>query len=220
MNKILTDAHRLMLVTHPTPTLSETEEVRMALAGGCRWIQLRMKNGVTLETAKEVVQLCRDCSREALLFIDDEVEMALLAGADGVHLGKQDMPLQQAWQLVEKHGRRAPFYIGATANSFEDIEAACHAGASYIGLGPFRFTETKSRLSPLLGIEGINRVIKQSRKAGIQLPIYAIGGIELSDVAPLLQAGATGVAVSGAIVGAADPETATRQFMQQINHIK
>ena len=103
--------------------------------------------------------------------------------------------------------------IGATANSFADIQAAASAGADYIGLGPFRFTTTKENLSTILGVEGYSTIMQQCRKAGITIPVVAIGGITPDDIAALRETGVNGVAVSGAILNAEDPAAETARFI-------
>ena len=102
-------------------------------------------------------------------------------------------------------------------NTFEDIRLAVERGASYIGLGPYRFTGTKKNLSPILGLDGYRKIIAQCKEAGIDIPICAIGGITLEDVGPLMETGITGIAVSGAIINASDPVEETRRFIEEIN---
>lgn len=103
--------------------------------------------------------------------------------------------------------------IGATANSFDDIRMAVAAGADYIGLGPFRFTTTKAKLSPVLGLEGYADIMQKCRLEGINIPIIAIGGILADDMAQIMATGVSGVAISGAILNAADPIAETRKFL-------
>ena len=97
-------------------------------------------------------------------------------------------------------------------NTFEDIVEADRQGASYIGLGPYRFTETKKNLSPILGLEGYKRIMEQCREAGLKIPIFAIGGIRYEDIAPLMSTGITGIAVSSAITQAPDPVKEMERF--------
>lgn len=209
---------RLMFITHRTASHTEYDEARLALEGGCSWVQLRMKTHLNEAAAASLVRLCRERYPKAAVCIDDQVEIALRSGADAVHLGKNDLPLREAWERV---GRQAvpgrPFFIGATANTFEDIRQAVAAGASYIGLGPYRFTETKKKLSPLLGLEGYRKIVGQCEEANFQIPIFAIGGILLEDVAPLMETGIRGIAVSGAIIQAPDPAEETRKFLHELN---
>lgn len=207
--------NRLMLITHRTDTRTEYQEAEAAIQGGCTWIQLRMKGTLNLEDARQLADLCRE--KHVRLCIDDNVEIALAAGATAVHLGKNDMPVDEAWKLVRKQGNPEGFLIGATANTFEDIRQAALKGASYIGLGPFRFTQTKEKLSPVLGLEGYRDILRQCRLAGINLPVYAIGGIELEDVPELMKTGITGIAVSGAINRADDPTAMTAAFLKCIS---
>lgn len=206
--------NRLMLITHQTDKWDEASEARLFLEGGGSWVQLRKKEGLTESAALALVEICQ--SKGACLTVDDNLEIALRVGASGVHLGQKDMPVDEAWRRVRSAREETGFLVGATANTFEDIRRAAALGASYIGLGPFRFTETKQRLSPTLGLEGYRRILAQCREAGITLPVYAIGGIELADVPALMHTGITGIAISGAIVRATDPAEATRAFLEAI----
>jgi thiamine-phosphate pyrophosphorylase len=207
---------RFMFITHRTVDYTEVDEIRMLLEGGCSWIQLRMKNTLNLAVAREAVALCQAYNAETICCLNDDVEMALACGASGVHIGKNDMPLSQAWELVEKQGRKESFIIGVTANTFEDIQQAVAGNASYIGLGPYRQTTTKEKLSPLLGLEGYKKIMQQYKDARLDIPIFAIGGIEFDDIPSLMQTGISGVAVSGAIIRANDPTTETRKFLNII----
>lgn len=209
---------RLMFITHPTPRYNELEEIRQVLDGGCAWVQLRMKGTLDLATAREAAALCASYDPARVLCIDDDLAIALASGAQAVHLGKNDKPVAEAWKEIGEKRRQEGFLVGATANTFEDMQRAAAAGASYIGLGPYRFTETKKNLSPVLGAEGYRRLIGEAREAGIQLSVFAIGGIRLEDVALLMDTGVDGLAVSGAIAGAPDPAEATRRFLEEINN--
>lgn len=213
MNTTYEGSSRLMFITNRTDQYTEQQETQWVLEGGCRWIQLRMKDNPSLETARELVKLC--ASYQARLCIDDDVQMALESGATAVHLGKNDMPVDQACELVHQSGK-TDFLIGATANTFEDICHAARLGASYIGLGPFRFTQTKKKLSPILGLDGYKRILEQCREAGITLPVYAIGGIEIEDIPALMKTGITGIAISGTIIRAKDPVQETRNLIETI----
>ena len=114
----------------------------MALEGGCRWIQLRMKDAGESEIERTALRLIPECRRRGAIFIiDDHVELAIKTGADGVHLGKNDMSVADARRLAGPD-----FIIGGTANTFEDIQRIAREGADYIGCGPFRFTTTKKNL--------------------------------------------------------------------------
>ena len=137
----------LQFITHRTERYSYFESARMALEGGCKWIQLRMKDAPLDEVEAVALQLKPLCKEhEAILILDDHVELAKKLEVDGVHLGKKDMPIDQARQILGE-----AFIIGGTANTFEDVLLHYRAGADYLGIGPFRFTTTKQNLSPVLG---------------------------------------------------------------------
>ena len=109
--------------------------------------------------------------------LDDEEDQALEPGADGVHLGLQDMPVSEARKRAHPG-----FIIGATANTFDAVKQHYADGADYIGCGPLRFTSTKKNLSPLLGLSGYETIIEQIRAQGIDLPLFAIGGVTAADI--------------------------------------
>ena len=199
----------LQFITHYTGRYTYFDSARMALEGGCRWIQLRMKEATEEEVEKEAIRvqdLCRQYG--ATFIIDDHVALAKKLHADGVHLGKKDMPIAEARQLLGKD-----FIIGGTANTFEDVQMHYAAGADYIGCGPFRFTTTKKNLSPVLGLEGYRNIVSRMKEAGINLPIVAIGGIAFEDIPAIMQTGVSGIALSGSILRADDPIAETRRII-------
>ena len=203
----------LQFITHRSERYDEIEGAKAALQGGCRWIQLRLKDADTAtvaDSARQLAEICRQYG--AKLILDDYVELVEATGADGVHLGKMDMPVSKARKIL---GNR--FIIGATANSFEDIADAVESGADYIGLGPYRYTTTKKRLSPILGLEGYRDIMERCRETGITLPVVAIGGITEEDIAHLMRTGITGVAVSGAILSAENPAEYTHNLLSLIS---
>lgn len=175
--------------------------IRLALAGGCRWIQLRMKDCADDEiipVAKQVKELCLEYG--AKFVIDDNVEIAKLLDLDGVHLGKNDMPVAEARILLGENK-----IIGGTANTFEDVERIYRDGADYIGCGPFRFTTTKKRLAPILGLKGYRSITSRMKSAGIDIPMVAIGGIKAGDIKDIMQTGVDGIALSGSVLNAENP---------------
>ena len=159
-----------------------------------------------LRAAKKIRRLCDEY--HATFILDDHVEWVGLIGADGVHLGKNDMPVDEARKML---GRNK--IIGGTANTFEDVERLSRQEADYIGCGPFRFTTTKKNLSPVLGLEGYRDITAQMKAHDIQLPIVAIGGILHQDIPAIMQTGVTGIAVSGAILNAENPVEEMRLFI-------
>ncbi len=206
----------LMFITHPSDRYSIAEEVQMVLEGGCKWIQLRLKDASDEEfrqTALEIIPMCRE--NEAFLVFDDRVELAMEMGVHGVHLGKNDMDPLQARETMG-----AEAIIGVTANTAADITRMRGWDVDYVGLGPFRFTTTKQKLSPVLGTEGYTEIVTAVRDADIMLPIVAIGGITIADIPSLMATGVNGVAMSGAIINAPDPVAYTREVLASLEQNK
>ena len=200
---------KLQFITHQTERYSYLDSARMALEGGCKWIQLRMKEAPLDEVERVALELKPLCKQhDALLVLDDHVELTKKLEVDGVHLGKNDMPIAEARQVLGEG-----FIIGGTANTFDDVKAHYLAGADYIGCGPFRFTTTKKNLSPVLGLEGYRSIIARMEEEGIDLPVVAIGGIAYDDIPQLLQTGINGIAMSGSILRADDPVEETRRLL-------
>ena len=191
----------IQYISNSNAKYSHLQGIRLALAGGCRWIQLRMKDCADDEiipVAKQVKELCREYG--AKFVIDDNVEIAKLLDLDGVHLGKNDMPVAEARILLGENK-----IIGGTANTFEDVERIYRDGADYIGCGPFRFTTTKKRLPPILGLEGYRSITSRMKSAGIDIPMVAIGGIKAGDIKDIMQTGVDGIALSGSVLNAENP---------------
>ena len=199
---MITEHYRLQFITHYTETYSYIDSVRIALKGGCRWIQLRMKEAeesLLEKTAITVQQMCKDYG--ATFIIDDHVLLTKKIKADGVHLGKNDMPIAEARKILGDS-----FIIGGTVNSFEDILFHLQeATPDYFGCGPFRFTSTKKNLAPILGFDGYKDLIQKMKEMNIRIPLVAIGGICKGDIPELLQSGVNGIALSGSILHADDP---------------
>lgn len=188
------------------------EGAERACRGGVRWVQLRVKNqpyAIWKQLALETQAVARRYG--ATLLINDNPRLAQEIGADGVHLGQADMPPAEARAMLG-----ATFIIGGTANTFADVQRHAAAGVDYVGLGPFRFTSTKEKLSPILGLAGYADILRQCRAAGLAVPIVGIGGVTLADVPALLETGLHGVAVSGAIGAAAEPSAAAAQFVERL----
>ena len=191
----------VQFITHFTEQYSYLDSVRIALEGGCRWVQLRMKDvdeAHLYSIALQVQQMCQKYG--ATFIIDDHVEIVKKVKADGVHLGKHDMPIPEARKILGDD-----YIIGGTANTFEDVKAHYEAGADYIGCGPFRYTTTKSNLSPILGLDGYRHITTRIKEAHINIPLVAIGGITETDIPELMQTGISGIALSGSILRAKNP---------------
>ena len=193
--------NNIQFITHENQRFGYVEGAEMALRGGCKWVQLRMKDATDnkfLSIGRKVAALCRN--HNATFLLNDRVHLVAELGADGVHLGKNDMPISEARRILGNEK-----IIGGTANTFADVQHLAAQGADYIGCGPFRYTPTKRNLAPILGLEGYRNILKQMQQVGISLPLIAIGGIVSTDIAALRDIGVSGIAVSGAVLGGADP---------------
>lgn len=206
----------LQFITNPNDRYSIAEQVQMAIEGGCRWVQLRMKDATDEEvraTALEIIPMCRET--DTFLIIDDRVELVNELKVSGVHLGKEDMDPMQARELLGPHA-----IIGVTANTAADILRFKGKDVDYVGLGPCRFTQTKKNLSPVIGLDGYKPIIDEVRAAGMDIPIVAIGGITIDDIDTLMSQGVNGIAVSGAISDAPDPVVSTMNIMEKLLGVK
>lgn len=202
----------IQFITHSNTRYDYVEGARLALEGGCRWIQLRMKDAQEVEfllAAKQIGAMCKEYG--ATFILDDHVEWVGITGADGVHLGKNDMPVDEA-----RNQLGANRIIGGTANTFEDIERLWRQGANYIGCGPYRFTTTKKNLSPVLGLDGYRHIISKMKAHDINIPVVAIGGILQPDIKDVMATGVSGIAVSGAILNAENPVEEMKRFIDSL----
>jgi len=191
---------RLYFLTMDGSPVGHAEQVEAACVAGIRMVQLRMKLASDEEMREVAIAAKKICDAYGCLFlINDRVEIAAAVGADGVHLGQQDMAVGVARRRLGP-GR----IIGGTANALEDIREHCRQGADYIGLGPYRYTTTKKNLSPVLGLGGYQRIMDQLRREGITIPVVGIGGIGREDAAVLFETGLYGIAFSGMLLQAED----------------
>lgn len=166
--------------------------IQGACTAGVDWVQLRLKNldpKTILETAKKAREITGHF--QTRLIINDYYKVAKEVNADGVHLGKKDACPKKVKEYLGKY-----YSVGGTANTLEDCKTLLEKKVDYIGLGPFKFTETKKKLSPVLGAVGYQVLVDELKT---DIPIIAVGGIELSDVADIMNTGIFGIAVSGAI---------------------
>ncbi|WP_186757880.1 thiamine phosphate synthase [Echinicola salinicaeni] len=181
-----------------TPNLDHQDDylynIKQVCENGTDWVQLRMKEfpkETILQTASKAKNICDQYGCQ--LIINDHPEIAHKVRASGVHVGKED---KKVAYIRERYGSK--LIIGATANSLEDILEVAET-ADYIGLGPFRFTDTKKKLSPILGKEGYRSIMESLRLKGIDIPVLGIGGIKELDIDDLSTTGIYGVALSGLI---------------------
>ncbi len=202
----------LQFITHPNKKYSIVEEAKMAIDGGCKWIQIRMKQATDDEISEitnELIPLCKE--KGVILILNDRVELCKILGVHGVHIGKNDMNPIQARDFLG-----AEAIIGVTANTAEDIIALKGIDVDYVGLGPFRHTNTKENLSPIIGLEGYKEIITKVRNAGINLPIVAIGGITIDDVENIIKCGVNGIAMSGSIINSENPIQYTTEILKKL----
>ncbi len=200
---------KLQYISQGATEQLQLDHIREALDAGCTWIQLRFKEAdeKTVEaTAGRARQLC--AAYKATFIINDHPLIAKSVDADGVHLGLDDMPVAEA-RAILGHQK----IIGGTANTLTHVLKRIEEQCDYIGLGPLRFTSTKKKLSPVLGIEGY-RAIMDATSQQTPIPVYAIGGIVTNDIESLLDTGVYGIAVSGIISGHADKKT----LVSHLNH--
>jgi thiamine-phosphate diphosphorylase len=205
----LTDHLRLYLVagTADAPN-GLLETVEAALLGGVTAVQLREKSSTDLETlrlAERLRELCNE--HDATLFLNDRVDIALAAGADGVHLGVDDLPIPVARRLSNDQ-----FVIGFSPDTDTGARSAKFEGASYLGVGPVFGTASKSDAGPAIGISILKR-----RGFVAELPVIGIGGIDATNAASVIRAGAAGVAVMSAILRAEDPKAAAAELRSAVD---
>ena len=205
--------YSLVLVTdralaHGRPTV---DIVRAAVAGGVTCVQLREKTCGTREflaEARKLLAILRPLG--VPLIINDRVDVALAAGADGVHVGQQDLPLAEVRRLAP-----AGWIVGVSAESVEDAIHAEQGGADYIGASPVFATPTKTDHAPPLGLAGLRAI-----RAAVRIPLVAIGGIHAGNARDVIRAGADGLAVVSAIVAAADLRAAAADLRREIQAAK
>ena len=203
----------IQFISHFNDKYSYLDSIRLALDGGCKWVQLRMKDASEEEFLRNAHQARKLCDQyQATFIIDDHVELVRECGADGVHLGKNDMPIAEARRLLGDD-----FIIGGTANTFDDVLSHYRSSANYIGCGPFRFTTTKKGLSPILGLEGYQDIVAKMKLQSIDIPIVAIGGITIDDIPSIMQTGVNGIALSGTVLNAPDPVQEMKRIMLMHN---
>lgn len=206
----------LQFITNTEAGASPAEQIKGAIAGGCRWVQIRMKEASDEDIEKVVAEIKPLCiETETFLILDDRVDLAKKLDVGGVHLGKNDMLPSKARMLL---GPAA--VIGVTANTIDDIIAVRSLDIDYIGMGPFAYTNTKKNLSPMLGAEGIRSLCSDMERLEINIGHVAVGGIRLEDVRTIMEAGANGVAVSGAIAFANDIPDATAKFLEALESFR
>ena len=190
------------------PELPVPEQAKAWLDGGARVLQLRFKRTSTSEVLRQVREtLCLTRAANALCLVNDRVDWALATGADGVHVGDEDLPCADARKLLGRQG-----IVGVTVRNFIQAAQAKADGATYVGFGPVFATSTKSVPAPVLGLERLAREV-----AAMWLPVIAIGGITLERMASVAHAGVHGAAVVSDVLLHAQPAERARHLQQAFN---
>lgn len=184
---------RLIYITRDLEALSHRKQVKAAIKGGVKHIQFRTKelsNKEALKEAREIQDLCIE--DDVFFTVNDNLDIALQVEADAIHLGLSDLPISQARSLMGNQS----MLIGGTCNTLADIMQRIEDGADYIGLGPFQYTKTKEQLSPILEEKGYVSIISQMKTLQKSIPVFAIGGIGMSDISSLFRTGIHGIAMA------------------------
>jgi thiamine-phosphate pyrophosphorylase len=186
---------------------SALEIARAALEGGADAVQLRDKSSPAFNLCRLVSEIQPQARKfGALLVVNDRVDVALVCGADGAHVGQEDLPAREARRLLPR-----PVVLGVSAGSREEARRAEKEGADYLGVGPVFATPTKPDAGEALGIERFSEIAR-----AVSIPVVAIGGITLDTVDQVIGAGAAGAAVVSAVVAADDMAGAARALKRRI----
>ncbi len=200
---------KIQYISQGQSVKEQIQNIQSVLEGGIRWIQLRFKNASKEEFIEAASQTRILCSKyEAVFIINDHVEWVNEVKADGVHLGLTDTSIEKARSILGDSK-----IIGGTANTLDDVLQRINEKCDYVGLGPFKFTSTKEKLSPILGLEGYQKIVSELEERNLNIPLYAIGGIEISDLDDLIQVGIHGIALSGILSN----QTETKEIIKQLN---
>jgi thiamine-phosphate pyrophosphorylase len=187
------------------------EIARQLMGAGVRLLQYRAKDlpaRQTLETARQIADLAR--KRDAMFFVNDRPDLAYLAGAYGVHVGQEDLSVEQARTVLGQDR-----WVGVSTHNREQFEQAVATSADYVAIGPIFATTSKANPDPVVGTALLRELTPLTKK-----PIVAIGGIRLENAAGLIEAGAASVAVISDILSASDPAEQARQFIQRVDAAK
>lgn len=182
-----------------------------AIRGGVTLVQYRQKDASTrqmIEEARELGALCR--SHRIPFIVNDRVDVAMAVGADGVHVGQDDLPATLARQWIGPDK-----ILGVSVENADQVRLAVAAGADYVGASPIFATPTKPDASPPIGLQGLQALARVC-----PIPVVAIGGLNITNAALAIQAGAAGLAVVSAIISAKDPENAARELQLAIQAVR
>jgi thiamine-phosphate pyrophosphorylase len=192
-------------------------EIAAAVArGGATLVQLRDKSGSTRALMEETGAIKRALAGSGVpLLVNDRVDVALAAGADGVHLGRDDLDCASARRLL---GPRA--IVGATVRNEADVEALAPGAVDYVCIGGVFSTTSKDNSDPPIGLTGFSRLARLARARAPGIPVGAIAGIDETNAAGVIRAGADGIAVMSAVIAAPDPEAAARRLRALVDAAK
>ena len=184
---------KIQYISQGNNPMEHFSNCKKVLEGGVKFIQLRMKNASKNDVVMIGKLLKVECQKHNAIFImNDHVDLAKELDIDGVHLGLEDCSITEARSVLGEDK-----IIGGTANTLEHVLQRIEEKCDYVGLGPFRFTTTKEKLSPILGLEGYQTICEELKARNLSIPIYAIGGIEPKDIESILNTGIYGIAASG-----------------------
>jgi thiamine-phosphate pyrophosphorylase len=203
--------HKLQYISQGKTVKEHHENIGSVLDSGATLVQLRLKNisdEEYIDAAHKAKETCEKYG--ASLIINDNVKVSKAVNSYALHLGLNDTAVEDARKIVLEK------VIGGTANTFEHIKQRYNEKVNYIGLGPFRFTSTKEKLRPILGLIGYQNILKQMLTQGITVPVYAIGGIEAKDLTELMLTGVHGIAVSGMLTNASNKEKLIKELNKQL----
>lgn len=200
---------KLQYISQGKTAEEQLNNMMRILDNGGKWIQLRFKNAeqkTLLALGEQVKRKCE--SYQATFIINDNVELAAHLDADGVHLGLTDSGIKEARLLL---GNKK--IIGGTANTLQQVLQRIEEKCDYIGVGPYAFTATKEKLSPIIGLKGYREIMHTLKSLSCTIPVYAIGGIKAEDIRLIKQTGIYGIAVSGLLT----EENIPKELITQLN---
>ena len=201
----------LYFITDSTLTKrSVIDDVKAAINAGVKIVQYREKNKSAREMVKEAKEIKEICKGSATFLVNDRIDIAMAIEADGVHLGQDDIPCLYARKLLGKDK-----IIGVTAHNVDEAIKAERDGADYIGVSPIFATKTKKDAREPLGLE----VLKEIKKI-VGIPVIAVGGIDLTNLISVLEAGADGISAVSAVITKEDVEEECRKFIEIVTRFK
>lgn len=200
----------LQYITGNTTSNDVVKQCEVMCRAGVKWVQLRMK-AYTQEQVLAAAIKCREITNKyhTKLIINDFIEVVKESDADGVHLGQEDLCTAKAREILGKD-----YIIGGTANTLSQVLTHIENGVNYVGVGPWRYTKTKKKLSPILGAEGLKEIVSGLKERGEEIPLVAIGGIALADVQKIKELGINHIAVSSLLENATDQSAIIKNIQE------